>query len=193
MVRKELWMDVLAYNLLRSVMATAAGPAGLMPRRRSFTGAPQAVHAFGTALLCAAATAKAARRAALYSTISAYSVGQRPDRGEPRAVKRRPKPHALLTMPRSQARKCVRQGQYAYGSAIRVFGHFALTPWHIQDPRYIDTVVALAHQGILFLFDLGYFKVKAFASLATAGAYFCCRLNHQTNIYSHRAPRMPSQ
>ena len=66
-----------------------------------------------TALLFAAATAKAALRAALYRTISAHRVGQRPDRVEPRAVKRRPKPHALLTIPRRQARKCVRQGQYA--------------------------------------------------------------------------------
>lgn len=112
MVRKELWMYVLAYNLIRSVMATAAVQAGLVPRMLSFTGALQAVHAFGTALLFAAATAKAALLAALYSTISAHRVGQRPDRVEPRAVKRRPKPHALLTMPRRQARKYVRQGQY---------------------------------------------------------------------------------
>jgi hypothetical protein len=113
MVRKELWMYILAYNLIRSVMATAAVQDGLVPHMLSFTGALQAVNAFGTALLFAAATAKAALLAALYSTISAHRVGQRPDRVEPRAVKRRPKPHALLTMPRRQARKGVRQGQYA--------------------------------------------------------------------------------
>jgi hypothetical protein len=71
-----------------------------------------------------------------------------------------------------------------------VFGHFALTPWNLPDQRYIDTVVALARKGILFRFDLGYFKVKALASLATAGAYFCCRLNHQTNIYETVAGRV---
>lgn len=113
MVRKELWMYVLASNLIRSVMMTAAVQAGLVPRLLSFTGALQAINAFGTALLFAAATAKAAPLAALYSTISAHRVGQRPNRVEPRAVKRRPKPHALLAMPRSQARTCVRQGQYA--------------------------------------------------------------------------------
>jgi len=42
----------------------------------------------------------------------------------------------------------------------------------------------------LFLFDLGYFKVKALARMATAGAYFCCRLNHQTNIYETVAGRL---
>src|SRR5256884_706937 len=70
------------------------------------------------------------------------------------------------------------------------FGHFALTPWNIPDQMYVDTVVALAQKGILFLFDLGYFKIKALARLATAGASFCCRLNHQTNIYETVAGRV---
>ena len=74
------------------------------------------------------------------------------------------------------------QAVWDYKSSV--FGHLALTPWNIPDQRYVDTVVALAHKGILVLFDLGYFKVKALASLVTAGAYFCCRLNHQTNIYA---------
>jgi hypothetical protein len=111
MVRKELWMYVLAYNLIRSVMATAALRTGLVPRMLSFTGALQAVNAFGTALLFAAAPAKPSLLEAFYDTIRAHRVGQRPDRIEPRAVKRRPKPHPLLTMPRHQARKNVRRGQ----------------------------------------------------------------------------------
>jgi len=53
-----------------------------------------------------------------------------------------------------------------------VFGHFALTPWNIPDNKYVDTVVAFAQKGILFLWDLGYFKVQAFAHIAEAGAYF---------------------
>jgi hypothetical protein len=113
MVRKELWMYVLAYNLIRSVMATAAEREGLVPRTLSFTGALQAINAFGMALLCAAASVKAALLEALYSTVSAHQVGRRPNRVEPRAVKRRPKPHTLLTIPRSQARKCIRQRECA--------------------------------------------------------------------------------
>ena len=31
-------------------------------------------------------------------------IGHRPDRVEPRAIKRRPKPHTLLTKPRAEAR-----------------------------------------------------------------------------------------
>jgi hypothetical protein len=63
------------------------------------------------------------------------------------------------------------------------FDHFALTAWNIPDNKYVDTVVALAQKGILFLWDLGYFKVQALAHIAAARAYFLSRLNHQTNIY----------
>jgi predicted GIY-YIG superfamily endonuclease len=73
-----------------------------------------------------------------------------------------------------------------------VFDHFALTPWNIPDQKYIDSVVALAQKGILFLFDLGYFKIKAFASIADAGAYFLSRLNHQTTILHMAAGRLQS-
>jgi len=103
-------MYVLAYSLMRGVMATAAVKAGLVPRLLSCTSALQALNACGTALLCADAAAREVLLEALYSTISAHRDGQRPDRVEPRAVKRRPKPHPLLTIPRDQARKNVRRG-----------------------------------------------------------------------------------
>jgi Transposase DDE domain len=61
-------------------------------------------------------------------------------------------------------------------------GHFALPPWNMPDQTYVDPVVALAQQGILFLLDWGYFKSKAFARLAAAGAYFLSRLKHQTTL-----------
>jgi Transposase DDE domain len=62
------------------------------------------------------------------------------------------------------------------------FDHFALIPWNIPDNKYIDTVVALAQRGALFLFDLGYFKLAAFAQIVAAQAYFLSRLNHQTTL-----------
>src|SRR5499433_1715632 len=77
------------------------------------------------------------------------------------------------------------QAVWDYKSSV--FGHFALTPWNIPDQKYVDTVVALAQTGILFLFDLGYFKIKAFARIADAGAYFLSRLNHQTTILHAKA------
>jgi hypothetical protein len=71
-----------------------------------------------------------------------------------------------------------------------VFGHFMLTPWNIPDNKYIDQVVSLAHKGALFIFDLGYFKIKALACIAAAEAYFLSRLNHQANIFAPVAARM---
>jgi hypothetical protein len=110
-VSKELWMSVLVYHRIGGVMATAAVHAGLVPRMLSFTGALQAVNVFGMALRGAAVPTRPALLETLYGTISAHRVGQRPDRVEPCAVKRRPQPHPLLTIPRNQARKNVRQGQ----------------------------------------------------------------------------------
>jgi hypothetical protein len=66
----------------------------------------------------------------------------------------------------------------------RVFGHFMLTPWNIPDNKYIDQVVSLAHKGALFIFDLGYFKIKALACIAAAEAYFLSRLHHQANLFA---------
>jgi hypothetical protein len=62
------------------------------------------------------------------------------------------------------------------------FDHFALIPWNVPDNKYVDTVVELAHPYSLFLFDLGYFKLTAFAKIAAARAYFLSRLNHQTTL-----------
>jgi Transposase DDE domain len=80
--------------------------------------------------------------------------------------------------------------QAVWDDKSSLLGHVALTPWNIPDQRYIDQVVALAQKGALFLFDLGYFKVKALASIATVGASFLCRLNHQTNIYETATGRL---
>src|SRR6185312_12162544 len=62
------------------------------------------------------------------------------------------------------------------------FEHFALIPWNVPDSKYVDTVVGLARAYALFLFDLGYFKLTAFATIAAAQAYFLSRLNHQTTL-----------
>src|SRR5262249_54795930 len=46
LVRKEVWTHILAYNLLRTVMAQAAARHGVAPRTISFTGAMQTLEAF---------------------------------------------------------------------------------------------------------------------------------------------------
>jgi hypothetical protein len=70
------------------------------------------------------------------------------------------------------------------------FAHLALVAGTTPDNTYIDTVVKLAQRGALFLFDLGYFKVKALAQIAAAEAYFLTRLNHQTALSAAVAGRL---
>jgi Transposase DDE domain len=104
MVRKEFWVRLLAYNLIRAVMARAAQDLGCPPRELSFAGAAQAVRAFGERLLEADAARAAELHAWLLIVVGCHLVGDRPDRVEPRARKRRPKHGAFLTKPREQAR-----------------------------------------------------------------------------------------
>jgi hypothetical protein len=104
MVRKEFWAHLLAYNLIRAVMARAAQDLGCLPRELSFAGALQAVRAFGERLLEAGAAEAEELHAWLLVVVGGHQVGDRPDRVEPRARKRRPKHGAHLTKPRDQAR-----------------------------------------------------------------------------------------
>ncbi len=104
-VRKEVWMHLLAYNLIRTVMAEAATRAGVEPRQVSFAGALQTLDAFAPTLRLADGHDLPRLWAIVLRAVARHRVGNRPNRYEPRAVKRRPKPIALLTVPREQARK----------------------------------------------------------------------------------------
>jgi len=104
MVRKEMWTCLLAYNLIRRAILQAAQQAGVSPRALSFTAAVQSIGAnWLLAAVSDAALAGPLSDAALAS-VARHVVGNRPGRIEPRAIKRRPKEHALLTKPREQAR-----------------------------------------------------------------------------------------
>jgi hypothetical protein len=70
------------------------------------------------------------------------------------------------------------------------FAHFALGPGNIPDNKYVDTVVSLLGKGALVLFDLGYFKLTAFADIVAAGAYFLSRLHHQATLLEAGAGRL---
>jgi hypothetical protein len=110
MVRRELWTGLLAYNLIRQTMLQAALQAGRSPRQLSFTAALQKIAAsWTTILVCQDATVLLLIEIHL-GDLATHRVGDRPDRVEPRAKKRRPKPHRLLTQPRQQARAALLAG-----------------------------------------------------------------------------------
>jgi hypothetical protein len=104
MVHKEIWAHLLAYNLLRTVMAVAASESNVEPRAISFKGAKQALTAFAPKLEAARPEQRAGLVDALLKAVAYHRVGERPGRWEPRARKRRPKPGARLTQPRRVAK-----------------------------------------------------------------------------------------
>jgi hypothetical protein len=103
-VRKEIWAHLLAYNLIRSVMAQAAVQHAVLPRSLSFKAALQTLHAFATSLWLSASSHLHNLYKPMLAAIATQRVGDRPDRFEPRARKRRPKPYPYLTAPRSEAK-----------------------------------------------------------------------------------------
>lgn len=96
MAVKEMWSCLLAYNLIRQSMLAAALAKDLSPRQLSFTAAMQKIAAsWVTILMCDEDRARALIDTHL-GDMAKNIIGDRPDRVEPRAVKRRPKPHPLL-------------------------------------------------------------------------------------------------
>lgn len=107
MVRKEIWMHLLAYNLIRGVMRDAAEAHEKSPRRLSFKGALQTMTGFQDALRWATPIHRSGLVEQMLKAISSHEVGDRFGRVEPRANKRRPKPQRYLMEPRRQARKAL--------------------------------------------------------------------------------------
>ncbi len=102
MVGKEIWTCLLAYNLIRKSMLQAAARSNVSPRRLSFTTAMQTVAASWMTLPTHDQAAVMIQ--VQLDSLTEQLIGNRPHRVEPRAVKRRPKPHKLLTKPRDEAR-----------------------------------------------------------------------------------------
>jgi putative transposase len=107
-VRKEFYTHLLAYNLIRGTILEAAVAAGVAPHQLSFKGALQSINAF-LGIVIADACNTHRHYSALLWMIAAHRVADRPDRIEPRLVKRRPKPHKLLQEPRAAARSRLRK------------------------------------------------------------------------------------
>jgi hypothetical protein len=116
MVRKEIAVHFLAYNLIRGIMAEAARAEKLKPRSLSFQGALHTIRAFEESHLNDPVRIQG-DLPRLIELIGKKRVGDRPDRYETRAVKRRPKPHPLLKMPRSEAKRLIKKGVIPYNKA----------------------------------------------------------------------------
>jgi hypothetical protein len=111
MVRREIWTHWLAYNLIRKTIAQAARTCNKSPRQLSFAAGLAAVATSWDHATVAQPDLLTALAHAQFRVIAAHLVGDRPDRVEPRAIKRRPKPQRLLRQPRDQARAALGGGR----------------------------------------------------------------------------------
>lgn len=107
-VRKEIYMHMMAYNLIRALMWQAAETHHRPLHRLSFAGTIQRFEAMVPYLYLFCGTAKALK---LYQLLLKWIAGDmlacRPGRIEPRAVKRRPKQYDLLNKPRHELREAL--------------------------------------------------------------------------------------
>lgn len=103
MIEKEIHLQAIAYNLVRLLMLEAARQHDVPPSRLSFKGTVSALRAFAP-LFTASAREASRHYEDLLLALAADPVPLRPNRSEPRAVKRRPKSYQLLTKPRRAMR-----------------------------------------------------------------------------------------
>lgn len=113
LVRKEIWMHALAYNLVRTIIAQAANKYGAMPRTISFKAGLQILTAFQPAISLQG-NRNARHRQNLYEqlldAIAAHRVANRPNRFEPRRHKRRHKHYVPLAVSREEAKREILKG-----------------------------------------------------------------------------------
>lgn len=113
LVRKEIWTHILAYNLIRTIIAQAAAIHDLAPRSISFKGACQTLEAFQT-MIELQARLNSERRFEIYlhalDAIATHRVADRPDRIEPRLKKRRPNHYGWLMKPRAEIKRLMAKG-----------------------------------------------------------------------------------
>ena len=102
-VRNEFFMHLVAYNLIRKVMAVAAARTGREPWTVSFKGTLQTIDNLLPLLATRIPTDTWCDT--LLAAVAAHAVGDRPDRFEPRVKKRRPKPYRKMTKPRQDYKK----------------------------------------------------------------------------------------
>jgi hypothetical protein len=107
-VRKEIHMHLLAYNLIRCLMWQAAAQHGSNLHRLSFAATVDYLNAVGPYLGLFQGTDKADRlQQLLLRWIARDPNPNRPNRIEPRAVKRRPNKYSRLIKPRNEMRKAL--------------------------------------------------------------------------------------
>jgi len=113
LVHKEIWTHILAYNLIRTIMAQAASQHGIQPREISFKGTIQTLEAFQPLISFQGHQGEAFRQQLyqqLLTAVATHRVADRPDRFEPRKRKRKPRTAEQMMKPRWELKRLMRKG-----------------------------------------------------------------------------------
>lgn len=113
LVQKEIWTHILAYNLTRTIMAEAAIQNDILPRTISFKGTLQTLEAYQSLISLIAARNTALRlelHQQVLEAIVAHRVADRPNRIEPRRLKRKYNRFRPLSVPRDEAKRQILKG-----------------------------------------------------------------------------------
>ena len=112
MARKEIWAYLLAYNLIRKIIANAALKHRINPRSISFKGSIQILNAYRCAWIYNSVLSGPDVYQQILNAIAQLKIMNRPNRVEPRAEKRRPRQQPMLMVPRETARQRILQGAH---------------------------------------------------------------------------------
>jgi len=113
LVHKEIWTHILAYNLIRTIMAQSASQHGIQPREISFKGTIQTLEAFQPLISFQGHQGETFRQQLyqqLLTAVATHRVADRPDRFEPRKRKRKPRKAEMMTKPRWELKRLMRKG-----------------------------------------------------------------------------------
>ena len=113
LVRKEIWTHILAYNLIRTIIAQAAVQHDIEPRSISFKGTVQTLEAFQPVIALQGEGDADSRRILyeqLLDAVACHRVADRPNRYEPRLKKRHPNHYGYLRKPRSEGKRDLLKG-----------------------------------------------------------------------------------
>ena len=116
LIHKELWMHIIAYNLVRLLILQASAPDSIDPTHISFSGTIAALRHW--AVVLASAHSPSHREYLLrefFHCLASDKIPRRPNRREPRTLKRRGKNYQFLTQPRSAFREIPHRNHYRQG------------------------------------------------------------------------------
>lgn len=108
MLAKEIWAHLLAYNLIRKLMADAGFRHGIPPRELSFKATVQITKAVMPHWTHASRQTRRAWYGEMLASIASQRLPKRPGRVEPRQIKRQPKKFVMLEKPRTRATELAR-------------------------------------------------------------------------------------